>query len=190
MGRSSRRRRPSEDDLLVARAIAGDGSAWAALVERHATALMGCAWRMLGDRAEAEDVTQETFLRLLAKADRWRPGGATLRAWLYRVAVNLCVDRLRARRAAPLHAATDEVSFELAEGPLDRKLRVRKALDGLPERQKTALVLVHYEGFTNREAAELLDVSVDALESLLARARRTLRHELEPIRRDLIGAAE
>ncbi len=183
----------ADDDLLVQGAASGDQSAWTVLVERHLSAIVGYAWHVLGDRAEAEDVAQETFLRLLGKIEGWRPGGPGLRTWLYRVAINLCIDRRRLRREMPL-----EEMLDLPEGAdrqpalddrLDQRHAVRKALDALPERQRMAITLVYYQGMTNREAAELLEVSVEAVESLLARARRALRRQLDPVITDLMGVS-
>jgi len=179
------------DDALVRRVAEGDSRAWAGIVDRHSGTIMSCAWYMLGDRAEAEDVAQETFIRLMAKAADWRTGGPKLRTWLYRVAVNLCIDRRRARRTEPLDAIAERADPSADEPEVTRRLdhgrAVRRGLAMLPERQRLALALVHFQGLTNIEAAEALETSVDALESLLARARRTLRAALEPQRRDLLG---
>jgi RNA polymerase sigma-70 factor (ECF subfamily) len=179
-----------DDDALVRRAADGDASAWPILVARHATMLVRCAWRVLGDRGEAEDVAQESFVRLMAKARSWQADGAPLKTWLYRVALNLSIDRVRARRTTSIEAVaepSDEgraaTSFERA---LDRKRRVRLALADLPERQRTAIALVHYEGLSQQEAATILSLSVDALESLLARGRRRLREQLADVAEDLM----
>lgn len=171
------------DDVLIARFAAGVSSAWRPLVERHAAAIQRSAWLILRDHAEAEDVAQETFLRLLDKAPHWRPGGAQLRTWLHRVAINLCIDRRRrGRRVTAWDAAAIDT---LADDPaLDRTIdivnAVARALDRLPSRQRTAIILVHYQGLTNIEAASVLEVTVDALESLLARGRRRLRRLIGP----------
>ncbi len=179
------------DDALVGRIATGDQRAWAAVVDRHSSAVLGCAWRMLGDRAEAEDVAQETFVRLMAKAEAWQGGGPKLRTWLYRVAVNLCIDRRRARRTEPLEEIElrpDPTADEPAvRRRLDLSRSVGRALAALPDRQRMALTLVHFQGLSNIEAASTLDVSVEALESLLARARRAMRVTLEPDRADLLG---
>lgn len=184
---------PAEDDFLLQRAAIGDQSAWTILIQRHLSVIVRYAWYVLGDRAEAEDVAQETFLRLLGKVECWRPGGPELRTWLYRVAINLCIDRRRLRR----EMSYDEMP-EMPEGAdrepvlddrLDQRHAVRKALDALPERQRTVITLVYYQGMTNREAAELLEVSVEAVESRLVRARRALRRQLEPVITDLMGAS-
>ena len=185
--------RPADDDLLVRRAATGDGSAWTILVERHLSGIVGCAWHVLGDHAEAEDVAQETFLRLLGKLESWRAGGPALRVWLYRVAVNLSIDRWRMRRETSLDGMAEMAAGadrELALGErLDQRRAVRRALDALPEKQRTAITLVYYQGLTNGEAAALLEVSVEAVESRLARARRALRRHLDPVITDLMGAS-
>ena len=175
------------------RTAAGDRRAWTRLVERHLSAVVGYAWHLLDNHAEAEDVAQETFLRLLSKVGQWRPGGPSLRAWLYRVATNLCIDQRRSRRTIGLDDAPElpraaENAAELDQC-LDQRRLVRRALQELPEGQRMAIALVYYQGFTNREAAELMGVGVDAVESRLARARRALKRRLQPVKADLIGAS-
>ncbi len=173
----------------MAGVAAGDRRAWALLVERHLSAIHGAAWYLLADRAEAEDVAQEAFLRLLPKAPDWRSDGASVRTWLRRVAVNLSIDRLRAHRSVSLDMVAETPADEDVDADVDRRRRVAAALAGLPERQRAAIVLVHYQGYSQREAAELLSISTDALESLLARARRTLKQRLDAVAADLLGAS-
>lgn len=180
---------PTPDPGRIARAAAGDAGAWAALVRRHLPAVTRCAAYMLSDVVEAEDVAQDTFVRLHRKLATWEGGEDGLSSWLHRVAVNLSIDR---RRAPARPASLDDIG-EVAEpagldGPLDRKRHIEAALADLPGRQRTALILVHYQGLSGREAASALEISVEALESLLARARRTLRNTLAPVRADLLGA--
>lgn len=195
MGPSRPRVAGEDPDLpLVRRAGAGDQAACAALVDRHLPKVLALASRLLGDRAAAEDVAQETFLRVWQHAGQWRAGQARFTTWLHRVAVNLCQDHLRRRREAPLESAADSPSP--AAGPeavLQREAvaaRVEAALDALPERQRTALVLSHYQELGNVEAAEVMGVSVEALESLLARGRRRLRAILAGEASDLMGEVE
>jgi len=177
------------DPGRIARAAAGDAGAWTALVRRHLPAVTRCAARMLGDLTEAEDVAQDTFLRLHRKLATWQGGEDGLSSWLHRVAINLSIDRHRApARPAALDEVGDVAEPAGLDGPLDRRRHLEAALAGLPERQRAALILVHYQGFSGREAASTLDISVEALESLLARARRTLRSTLAPVRADLLGA--
>jgi len=167
------------DDGLVQRVGAGDAAAVRTLVARKLARVLALAQRMLGDAGEAEDVAQETFVRVWRMAPRWRPGAARFDTWLHRVALNLCYDRLRRRRERPVAEPPDLPDG----GPApDRGLeaqdvgrRVDRALQALPQRQREAIVLCHYQELSNIDAAALMEVSVDALESLLARARRALR---------------
>ena len=137
---------------------------------------------MLGDPVEAEDVAQEAMLRAWKQAPRWTPGKAKFDTWLHRVALNLCYDRLRRRREVPSEISPDRPD----EGPApDRGImtaqlgaQVDRALAALPQRQREAIVLCHYQELTNIEAAGLMSVSIEALESLLSRGRRTLRQTL------------
>ena len=170
------------DAELVARAGTGDRAAAQALMARHLAKLLTLARRMLGDRSEAEDAVQEVFLRLWTHAARWQPGKAKFETWLYRVTMNQCFDRLRKKPTAELEAAAQIA--DPGPGPdarLDNAaltLQVDAALAQLPERQRAAILLCHYQECGNIEAAEMLGISVEALESLLARGRRTLRTRL------------
>ena len=187
------RLRPSPDDTddaLVLRLADGCDGAMAALSDRHLRPVLACAWRILGDRAEAEDIAQETFVRLLRKAPEWQPDGPALRSWLLRVATNLCLDRRRVRaRTAPMPDDIERFQ-DRDKAPIDDELAiryaVRRAVDDLPDRQRAALVLVHFQGLSGREAADALGVSAEAVESLLARARRRLRTVLSPHMRNLL----
>lgn len=180
------------DDELVRRAATGEEAAWGGLIDRHLSSVVSFAWYRVGDRAEAEDIAQETMLRFAKKALTWEPDGAKVRTWLYRVAGNLCIDRLRARKPdTPLEDAEDTSIIDIQphlDGKLDARRVVHKALAALPDRQQVVLILVYYQGYTVKEAAVMLSVSEHAAESLLARARRSMRAALEPNREDLIGA--
>lgn len=170
------------DEALLVRVADGDPTAVRALVGRKLPRIFGLAQRMLGDAAEAEDVAQEAFVRIWRQAPKWRPGQARFDTWVHRVTLNLCYDRLRRRR----EFATDNPPETVDEGPApDRGLeaqdagrRVAQALAKLPERQREAVVLCHYQELGNIEAAAVMGVTVEALESLLSRGRRTLRAAL------------
>jgi RNA polymerase sigma factor (sigma-70 family) len=170
------------DAELVARVGTQDPVAVRTLVARKLPRLLALATRMLGDRMEAEDVAQEAFVRIWKQAPSWREGEARFDTWLHRVALNLCYDRLRGQREEPLAempdqadpAASPDVQFENRT----RDERIRVALTALPARQREALVLNYYQELSNIEAAALMGITVDALESLLARARRNLRAQL------------
>lgn len=182
------------DEELVRRVGAGDKRAASELVRRHLPRMVGLARRMLGDHAEAEDVAQEVFLRVWKHAGAWKPGQAKFETWMHRVAMNLCLDRLRrsGRQAGEVSAETPDVRASATRALDDRQRRdrVRESLQKLPERQRAALVLCYYQERTNIEAAEVMGVSVDALESLLSRARRTLKAELSQERADLMSGIE
>ena len=176
------------DDQILLEAIAqGDKAAFTQFLERYLTAIVEFAQRYLGSRAEAEDIAQEAFIRVWRKAASWHPQGAPPRSWLYRIAKNLCVDELRKRRKQtsldendelPATECTPERSMEQD----DQAAAINKAFAMLPERQRTAIILCAQQGLSNKEAAIVMGVSIDALESLLSRGRRKLREILRPVR--------
>lgn len=173
---------PDPDAPLLPAVARGESWACSQLVTRHLTRLHGVAWRMLGESSEAEDVCQEVFLRAWQQAGQWQSQGVPFGAWMVRVALNLCRDRLRRRRDGPPLEDLDlpdpapgpaaELESELRLADLDRQVHE------LPIRQQEALTLCHVQGLSNIQAAAILELSVDALESLLSRARRSLRQRL------------
>lgn len=190
------------DDALMRRAGGGDKAAFAVLVRRHLARATAVAQRIVANRSDAEEIVQETFLRCWQKAPEWLPandrapadqaggdqaeGDATGRAqigtWLYRVLVNLCLDRRRRPRPVEIEAAA-EVADDRANGfdaraASETSQRVAAAMAALPDRQRAALALCYFEGLGNIEAAAALAVSVGALESLLVRGRRALKESL------------
>jgi RNA polymerase sigma-70 factor (ECF subfamily) len=170
------------DAELVARVGEQDPAAVRTLVSRKLPRLLALATRMLGDRMEAEDVAQEAFVRIWKQAPHWKEGEARFDTWIHRVALNLCYDRLRGRREDLVAELPDEADPQaLPDMQIEARVRderVRTALAALPVRQREALVLSYYQELSNIEAAALMGITVDALESLLARARRNLRAQL------------
>jgi RNA polymerase sigma factor (sigma-70 family) len=170
----------SDESLLVLYAN-NDPDAARLLTGRLLPRVLGYATRLLGDRAEAEDVAQDAMMRLWRIAPDWRTGEAAVATWLYRVVTNLCTDRQRARvrrRSDALddvpEPADDAASAEAGLIEADRMAALQTALDSLPDRQRQAVVLRHIEGMTNPEIAAILEIGVEAVESLTARGKRAL----------------
>ncbi len=178
------------DEALLADFAAGDHSAARGLMLRLAPRVMALAARMLRDPAEAEDVTQEAMMRLWKIAPDWRDGEAQVSTWLHRVTSNLCIDRLRKRKrngpglddiAEPEDGAPSAVARLIAG---DRASALKRALDALPDRQRVAITMRHFQDHSNPEIAAALDVTVEAVESLLSRGRKSLARALQPMTDD------
>jgi RNA polymerase sigma-70 factor (ECF subfamily) len=172
----------TSDEALFAAVARRDEQAYAELVDRHLQKVVMIAARMLNTQSEAEDIAQEAMLKVWTRASLWRPGMAKFSTWLYRVTINLCIDRMRRERTVKVEIAETYID-ESANPARDLERRqlkdaVSAALDQLPPRQKAAIVLCHYEGFSGKEAAAALGVSVLAVQSLLLRARVALRDKL------------
>ena len=178
------------DDELVARIAARDHAAMRLAADQHAAMVWRVAYRMLGDTTEAEDVAQESLLKLWNHADRWLAGSAGIAPWLKKVTVNQCLDRLRRKR----FASDEEVPERPDESPLaDHQIErvetgkaVKDCIEALPDRQRAAVILTYYEEQPNQEAAESLKMQLKAFESLLFRARTSLKGCVE--RKGVLGA--
>lgn len=168
--------RESEEARLVERFRAGDMHAVETLFWRYADAVLAYATRLLGNRADAEEVLSEVFLRAFAGCMSYRAEG-TFRAWLFRIARNCCIDRLRQPRLLRLEDGSEPVG---GNHTADTELRVavQRALNRLPEEYQTVLLLCDVEEFTAREAAQMLGRSVPSVKGLLYRARTALRDAL------------
>lgn len=173
------------DGDLVRRVGEGDALAIEALVARKLPRMTALAVRLLGDRSEAEDVVQEVFVRVWKGAATWRPGAAKFDTWMHRVALNLCTDRLRKRRDVPLpdnwDTADPAPDADAAIEDQRQSDALGDALAAIAPRQREAIVLTYYQELSNRDAATLMGIEIDALESLLARGRRALKARLEEV---------
>ena len=184
------------DDALLVLYANGDPDAARLLAQGLLPRILGFAARVLADRTEAEDVAQEAMMRLWRVAPDWRQDEAKVSTWLYRVVSNLCTDRLRARSrrrtealdavAEPEDGAASAVAV-LIEA--DRMAALQAALSALPDRQREAVVLRHMEGLTNPEIAEIMQIGVEAVESLTARGKRALTLALSG-KREALGYEE
>lgn len=172
------------DAALLVLYANGDRAAARVLTARLTPRVLAQSYRMLGDLAEAEDVTQEALLRLWKIAPDWQQDRAQVGTWLYRVVANLCTDRLRKRPsgASALDAGEEPVdtapSAPQAMQQASRRAAVQQALQDLPARQRQAVSLRHLDGLTNPEIAQRMDISVEAVESLTARGKRALAQAL------------
>ena len=170
------------DSELIKRIDRGDPAAIRLLVSAKLPRILGLATRMLRDASEAEDVAQEAFIRVWKSAGAWQPGRARFDTWLHTVVLNLCRDRLRRRREISDYAIPETADptphAEIGLIEAERGRAVANAISDLPERQREAILLVHYQDLSGAEAAEALEISVEALESLLGRGRRALRAQL------------
>ncbi len=170
------------DEQLMVRITRNDQEAFACLLRRHLDSIHGYLTRFTGSPADADDLAQETFLRVWQKAHTFKFGRVKFTTWLHRIAHNLSVDEFRKR-----HAADDTEVAQLPDERSDQFLhhanhethaKLTHSIGTLPEAQRCALMLCQVQGFSNQDAAVVLDVSLHALESLLARARRTLKAAL------------
>jgi RNA polymerase sigma-70 factor (ECF subfamily) len=172
----------NNDDGLLSQIAEGDRRAFSQLMDRHVDRAFALARRVLGNKSDAEDVVQDAFLKVWQKAGQWQPGRAQFSTWLYRVVVNRCLDLKR----KPVNAALDNVAEQSDDRPdayediaaRQRNAKIQAAVADLPERQRTAIALSYTAGMSNAQAAETMEISVKAFESLLVRAKRELRGRL------------
>ena len=171
------------DELdLIRRMVAGEESAYRKLLEKHLPPLSNYVIRMMVNTADADDIVQETLIRLWTRGDQFSPEKTKLTTWLHKIAHNLCIDHFRKYRRSIDEHPVQEVA--LTSGPETSRVQqglsrdITQAMMALPERQRSAIIMCHYQGLSNKEAAIVLDISVDALESLMARGRGKLRQIL------------
>jgi RNA polymerase sigma-70 factor (ECF subfamily) len=183
--------RETSDEELMQAVQQGDLSAFEQIVLRHQAAVWSVACRFLSDPAEAEDVAQEAFLRVLNAAPRYRPT-AKFKTYLLQIAGRLCLDRLRKKRPIytddPPEQSSGEKSPDRALMERERRQLVRQAMDELPPQQRLALVLRYDEALKYEEIADVLQISVKAVERLLGRGRGNLAVRLnESLKNDFAG---
>lgn len=183
----------ASDDELVARAGKGDSAAFTQLAERHGAFVYALAYRVLSSRADAQDVTQEVFIRMWRDAPQWRSGQARYRTWIYRVAFNLSLNHRQRvqRRHTQLNDLTledlvVETTPEQAVDEAQSKAALDQAVRSLPIQQRIALQLRYGGELSVVEVAQIMNISAKAAESLLVRARRELRSRFVSAREENI----
>jgi RNA polymerase sigma-70 factor, ECF subfamily len=169
-----------EDDFLLDRIADGDQQAFRHLVERHIDRAYALALRILRNATDAEDVAQDVMLKVWTARGTWRNGHARFSTWLYRVVTNRCLDLYRRPRTENIDEVPESIDYAPdAVAGIHRTevgLLLDKAMARLPEQQRIAIILSYTDELKNAEIAEIMDVSVMAVESLLKRGRQQLRH--------------
>lgn len=180
------------DDVLLERIAGNDQNAFRLLVERHIDRAFGLALRILNNRADAEDIVQDTLLKIWLHRGRWESGRAKFSTWLYRVVTNRCIDYRRQPRTEDLEQVPEVADAKPL--PLEElhKHKVSSLLDAamerLPDQQRIALILSYHENMNNGEVAEVMQTTVMAVESLLKRGRQKLRELLRRSEKDIRGS--
>ncbi|MCH8257402.1 MAG: sigma-70 family RNA polymerase sigma factor [Proteobacteria bacterium] len=168
---------------LIRESVNGDESAYELLLEQHLPSLTNYVMRMMANTAEADDIIQETFIRLWTHGQTFNPRYAKLTTWLHNIAHNLCIDHFR-KHNRMIGEPTEQPDVE-ARGPeqgyiQQRQVRsIQEAMMALPEKQRSAIIMCHYQGLSNKDAAAVIEISIEALESLMARGRKKLKDILE-----------
>jgi len=185
------------DQELIAKIKNHDQNAFKQLFEQYQHLVYNICYRMSGNREEAEDITQDVFIKIYHAIDKFR-GDAKLSSWIYRVAVNTCLKRERRKKLEnwisleflfqdkeKFHPVSpDETPYQEVE-ITERERIVQQAIQQLPSRQKTALILHRYENLSYTEIAAVMKISLSAVESLLHRAKDTLTKKLLPMKKYL-----
>jgi RNA polymerase sigma-70 factor (ECF subfamily) len=171
------------DESLMGLVAHGDQRAFRILMGRHMGLAIRAAQRIVGNAAEADDIGQDAFLRVWSRAASFDPNVARFTTWLYRVVVNLALDRVRMPSPAPIDEAVEVRSNDPEPVTLmiedEERRTIAAGMATLPERQRVAIVLFHMEGLSGRDAAQSMNVTEKAFESLLVRARSALKLYVE-----------
>lgn len=175
------------DEQLILKVSEGDFAAFECLIRRHQLSALRTARRFLGDAHEAEDLAQEAFLQIFRQAHRYNPNAASFKTWFFTILANLCRNTIKKRRLIYYNDPPKEL-LELSDPNIDLELSeqrraLARAIANLPPNQRLAFILCYYEELSYAEAARSLNLSVKAVESLLVRAKRSLREQLADLRK-------
>jgi RNA polymerase sigma-70 factor (ECF subfamily) len=173
-----------DDESLVCQIQKGSHEAFAILVDRHLNRFYRIAYRFVSSKDDAEDIVQEAFLKLWNKPNLWDPGKrAKFTTWFYRVVINLCFDHRKKKKMINLpediEFADENPGPDVLYDVHQKQAVLERLILELPERQQLAVNLCFYEGLSNNEAAQIIGVKVKALQSLLMRAKTTLKHNVK-----------
>ncbi len=184
---SVRQESTESDAELLVRICAGDRVGFRLLVERHSQKLYRVAYRFINNRTEAEDILQDAFVKLWERPNMWNPDySSSFTTWFCRVIINLCLDQRK--RKSPLNMADHPEMEQFADHEdthentmikQERERMLETYIAALPERQRTALNLCFYEGFSNQEAADIMRINIKAVQSLIMRAKDNLKTQLQ-----------
>lgn len=173
----------------------GNGHAMSYLYQRYARSIFTLAWHMTGDKALAEDITQEVFIKIWQKSHTFSQIKGSAKSWVNRITANTCIDKLRKQQDLSNMPETLEMQVSTYISPDQQVISsrahdaVQQALMMLPERQRLVISLTVYADTSNAETAQIMNISVQAAESLLARARRSLKETLETLNPQIVKGA-
>jgi RNA polymerase sigma-70 factor (ECF subfamily) len=176
---------PDKDDhSLLALIQEGSHDAFAELVRRHSARFYRIAYRFVQSKEAAEDIVQDAFLKLWEDPGKWRGERANkFTTWFYRVVVNLSLDRLKMKRTLPLdediQVADERPTADETMMKAEAQKRLETEIAALPERQRIALNLCFDEGLSNQDAADVMRLNLKALQSLIMRAKTTLKARMK-----------
>jgi len=173
-----------DDESLICQVQEGSHEAFATLVDRHSNRFYRMAYRLVSSKDDAEDIVQEAFLKLWDRPNLWKPGkGGKFTTWFYRVVINLCFDHRKKKKLINL---PEDIEFSDENSGPDvlydvhqKQALLERFIHELPERQQLAVNLCFYEGLSNNEAAQIIGVKVKALQSLVMRAKTTLKYNVK-----------
>jgi len=173
-----------DDESLICQIQEGSHEAFAILVDRHSNRFYRIAYRFVSSKDDAEDIVQEAFLKIWKRPNLWDPGkGTKFTTWFYRVVINLCLDHRKKKKMINLpediEFADENPGADVLYDVHQKQAVIERFIQELPERQQMAVNLCFYEGLSNNEAAQIIGVKVKALQSLVMRAKTTLKYNVK-----------
>jgi len=190
----------NQDTTLMLQTKAGDQTAFKELVEKHKLSVLNLCLRFTGNKSDAEDLSQDVFIRIYQAAPRYE-AKAAFTTWMYRIAVNLCLNFQRRKKLLTFFSIDsnntseknhqkkipDIISPERPDTDFEKNERaqfIQLAIQSLPENQRTVVILYRYQNLSYQEIAETLETSISAVESRLFRAKKNLKKKLAPLKNE------